>query len=700
MTPVFSLLSSRAAPARRALAAAALLACTLLLAGAGGAVSARAAVITLGPQLQYGVQGHATILEQFNVLPLNVLQYGGGPVLGANNTYAIYWDPAKLRPGDPGRPGKYHGDWQQLIDQFLGDVGAASGTLGNVFALTPQYPEANGTRAAYSSVFRGAAVDHDSYPSDGCTDPAPALNRNFACLTDQQVREELKAFLAANGLHAGMKTIFYVLTPPEVTICLDAGGAASGHCSDSTRKNPWNEESEAPEKASYSRSFCSYHSATATPSSEPLLYAVIPWVAGTYGALPSPSEQEPTNRDGSDCQDGTGLMQEPNQDGLAPDGTYDHALPDVIINQVAAQQFATVTDPLFSGWTEPLSGDEAPDQCRNWFEGPPVVQGSGTPDEHTGAGHFFNQSIDGHNYYLNTEYNQAAEYYAYPGLHCELHNNLVPSFTAPNAVNAGDVVGFNGAESDITLEQSADAIEGSQPQYRAIFAWNFGDGSPIVTGPAFSGPSSASPLYASVFHAYQYGGQYQVTLTVTDAAGNLAAVNQTITVVGPPPPSPPPGTGGSGENGQSSGGPGGSSQSGSPAAGESLPGPLARAAAVSRSLGQALRHGLAVSYSVNEQVAGQFEVLLDKHTAQHLKIGGPPAAGLPAGSAPALVIGRALVVTTKGGHSVLRIKFSKTTVARLHGIRRLTVTLRLIVRNAASQNPKSTTVISTVVLHR
>jgi hypothetical protein len=39
-------------------------------------------------------------------------------------------------------------------------------------------------------------------------------------------------------------------------------------------------------------------------------------------------------------------------------------------------------------------------------------------------------------------------------------------------------------------------------------------------------------------------------------------------------------------------------------------------------------------------------------------------------------------------------------VARLHGIRRLTVTLRLIVRNAASQNPKSTTVISTVVLHR
>ena len=41
-----------------------------------------------------------------------------------------------------------------------------------------------------------------------------------------------------------------------------------------------------------------------------------------------------------------------------------------------------------------------------------------------------------------------------------------------------------------------------------------------------------------------------------------------------------------------------------------LPGPVASAAVVSRSLSSALKKGLVISYSVNEQVAGQFQVLL------------------------------------------------------------------------------------------
>jgi PKD domain-containing protein len=671
------------------------------------ASSAQAQVVSVEGQ-QYGIQPHATLEDIFSFAPFSNLKYGGGPVMGTNATYAIYWDPAVQRVGDPGRPGKYHGDWQQLIDQFLYDIGANNGSLGNVFSLTPQYTEANGTRAAYSSTFRGPIVDRNEYPANGCTDPDEADNENFACFTDQQIRSELQNLIANNRLHAGLGTIFYVLTPPDVTICTDAGGI-TGHCSDSAKPNPWHVESLTPslkeeeEEASYKNSFCSYHSVTATATpSEPLLYAVIPWVAGTYGTGREIRPHEPP-KNGSDCQDGTGIEQQPNQVELAPDGAPDHGLPDLLINQIAAEQFATITDPTLNGWTEPLSGNEAPDQCRNWFEAPPVVQGSGSPDEHTGAGHYFNQTINGHSYYLNTEYNQSAQYYAYPGLRCELHNNFVPSFTAANPVNAGDIVGFNGAESDITLEQSAEPTPGAQSQYRATFSWNFGDGTPVVSGPGFSGPSASSPLYASVFHSYQYGGTYQATLTVTDAAGNVAAFSQTITVNGPPPPAP--GPGGPTPNGPPTGGPGTSSGSGSGSGsgsttGSVVPGPFATATAGNRSLSRALQKGLIINYSVNEQVAGHFEVLLDSATARRLGIQGRKAVGLPAGSPQSLIIGQAILVTTKGGHSSVRIKFSKRTSTRLRRVSKVTLLLRLVVRNAATQNPQSTTVLSPVVLHR
>jgi hypothetical protein len=689
----------------------------LLLAGLTAALfaltgAAQARVLPVEGQ-QYGVQAHATVLEP-TFDPFSSLQYGGGPVMGVNATYAIYWDPAVLRPGDPGRPGKYHGDWQRLINQFLYDVGANNGGLGNVFSLTPQYPEAKGTRAAYNSTLRGATVDRAMYPSDGCNDPAPGLNKNFACLTDQQVRNELRNFIATNNLHAGLGTVFFILTPPDVTICTDSGGPATGHCSDSSKEHPWTAMAEPPsagetaEESSYQRSFCSYHSFTSTASAEPLLYAVIPWGAGSYGAKFHPEllPNFPKQRDGSDCQDGTGIVQEPNQEELSPDGYSDHGLADVIVNQVAAELFATITDPTLNGWNEPLSGNEAPDQCRNWFEAPPVVQGSGSPDEHTEAGHYFNQTINGHSYYLNTEYNQAAQYYAYPGLRCELHNNFAPSFATPNPVNSGDVVGFDGAESDITLEQSADPTPGAQPQYRASFSWNFGDGTPVVSGPGYSGPNASEPLYASVFHSYQYGGTYQATLTVTDAAGNTAVASRYITVNGPPPPATgggpgggtpnetPPGTGATTGKGSGTGsnplqGPGGT-----------VPAPIATAAASSRSLSRALRQGLVVNYSVNEQVAGHFEVLLDSHTAARLGIKGRTAVGLPAGSPQSLIIGQAILVTTKGGHSSVRIKFSKRTSARLRRVRKVTLLLRLVVRNAATKSPQSTTVLSPVVLHR
>jgi hypothetical protein len=126
--------------------------------------------------------------------------------------------------------------------------------------------------------------------------------------------------------------------------------------------------------------------------------------------------------------------------------------------------------------------------------------------------------------------------------------------------------------------------------------------------------------------------------------------------------------------------------------------PIAAAAVISRSLKTVLHKGLVVRYSVNEQVAGHFEVLLDSATAKRLKIAGTPAVGLPVGTPPEVVIAKAILVTTKGGRSALRIQFSKRTASRLAHTHKIKLMLRLTVHNATPGSPVSTTVLSSFIL--
>ena len=79
----------------------------------------------------------------------------------------------------------------------------------------------------------------------------------------------------------------------------------------------------------------------------------------------------------------------------------------------------------------------------------------------------------------------------------------------------------------------------------------------------------------------------------------------------------------------------------------------------------ALKSGLVISYSVNEQVAGQFQVLLASSVAKRIGLHGPPAIGLAPGSAPSIVIGKAILITTKGGRNTVKIQFGKKTAAKL-----------------------------------
>jgi hypothetical protein len=720
-----------------------------LISGAVAVAPAGAVVTTVGPA-NVGLQppNEAFLLDgplKENALnafseepePFTFANASGNPVVHGSNVYAVYWDPTA----------RYHGDWHEVIDHFLQGASRESNALRSVFAVNNQYTDLTNAPAYSRMSFRGAYTDTTVYPISLCADPHPLQVYNphqtkpIACLTDAQLQTQLQAFIAANGLPRGMNTIYYLLTPPGVTVCLDSG-TATGHCSDFFHAEPeeeaTEEEIEAEEKLaaeSYEHSFCSYHSdanpgGLETGDANTLLYAVVPWTAGGLGdgQLAGPDRTQ-----NFFCQDGgfnpsskpielhaeteaeksPESIQEPNGQCPGPDGFCDTGLADLIVNQIAVEQQNTVTNPLLNAWRD-SNGKEATDECRNFFA---RAEGGSYPlNPDTGYGSLFNQSFAGGHYYLNAAFNLAALKLNYPGVPCLTGVALDPKFTSPETVTSGDVVGFDGMESNISLGAATKFAGVTQELNYATFTWNFGDGSPTVTGyapgawSACAAPSVA-PCAASVFHSYQYGGTYQVTLTATDVAGNTASVTNPITVAGPPPPAPESGSGpgpGPGSGSGSAGATGSTGSAGSTGAtgstgstgstGTVASNPVATAVIVSRSLKTAARKGLTVRYSVNEQVAGRFEVLLPRTVAKRLGITGAIAAGLPAGAPAQVVVAKAILITTKAGRSTVVIHFSKQTTGRLLRSHKLTFTLRLIVRNAASHNPASTTVVTAATL--
>jgi PKD domain len=567
------------------------------------------------------------------------LQYHGGPVITASNTYTIYWDPA----------GSYRNDWMTLIDRYFHDVGAASGQLGTVFSLDGQYTGPGGTRANYKSTWRGAYSDTETYPASGCGETS-----EVACISDAQIRTELKRFIAAEHLPVGVNVIYFLLTPPGVTVCTDSGG--SGNCSNNTSGGTPN-------------GICGYHSAIEPTSSSPIVYGVQPWIAGNAGHVLQqvPLVTEDTKPEVRDCQNGTALN-EPNQTGArSPFGDYETGLADVIINGLSIQQNNIVVDPLLNGWYQETTGAEQSDMCLRAFS--PAPEELPKVPATTHALNLVNETINSNHYYLQWGFSSVGVTSG-KGIVCWEGTELTPHFTAPNPVNPGDIVGFDANESGIALEANTTNLPANEPFTAPLYKWDFGDGTTI---------EGTNP---SAYHPYQRGGTYNVTLTVTDSGGNHGSVTSAITVTG----ESPSGAGGSATSSQpGSGGqpPAGGSGSG---AGHATKHPVATAAAVSHSLRSVLRGGLLVRYSVSEQVAGHVEVLLASSTARRLGLHGPLATGLARGTAPQIVIGKAILVTTKAGRSTVDIVFSKRTASRLARLHGVSLMLRLVVRNAENQS--------------
>jgi PKD repeat protein len=419
-----------------------------------------------------------------NIFSLNGnLDYHGGPVVHSVTPYLIVWDPGSTI--DP--------PTANLINRYFTDLAADSGGGANVFGVDRQFPDATGF-ADYAQTYSSAhkLLDTDSYPtldSTNCQRTSGFSN----CITDAQLRAEVKAFVDANGLPndgssaaselSDNAPLYFVLLPTSVNVCFGGSGTGPTTCSDNK--------------------FCAYHSSfTDSSNSTRLLYAALPtWLAFN---------------DAKGCQfDNNTAVQEPNA-----------TAGDVVVKYTSHEYSEAVTDPLGNAYWDSASGNEDGDNCNfygatanpNGGANPnaytPTLGGNATPVSPATYGTLFNQLVNGNEYYTQSEWSNG-------DVGCLLRpsaGTVTPSFTVPAGPNAVNTL----LNFDPSASTSTNALTSA--------SWDFGDGSHAFNA---SGHTVTSTL-AAVAHSYSSPGAYHVKLTLVDNRGNLQTLTQTVDVGSPP----------------------------------------------------------------------------------------------------------------------------------------------------------------------
>ncbi|MBV8217884.1 MAG: PKD domain-containing protein, partial [Solirubrobacterales bacterium] len=622
-------------------------------------------------------------------LPSEALCYRGGAVIHKNETFALTWD-------------QQRGYWSQTrgyMEQFLRDVAQSSGSLASPFAVTSQYNDGGG-RASNASIFGGGCIDYGAtggadceygsptgsghdFPASGCpvtgdSFVTPALvTMNNVCLTDAQLQTEVSTMVSQTGIlsrtQPGYTPLVTLLVPPRVKTCLDASGAlcavngnltppppnptsantttgtipagtyqvvvtyllsGGGESAPSSAgsvttvssnsqnssitipsppaapgANGWKAYVTQANGTTYTlqgssnllgndltldtlstggsappteMAYCSYHSQVNVNGTE-VAYVVQPWSAGT----------------GCD---------EPDAPPIPPYPTVEQMAVGVgqrLVSPLSQAEMAAITNPGLNGWAG-LDGTEIQDN-----EGCVPV------------GHQLDSVTLGSSsqnpYFLQRESNNAGmlEFDPVTYFGCAPQVDLIPEFVVPSAVDEGDVIQFDGSTTDSTLIVP-----------RANYQWNFGDGT-TATGP-------------SIVHSYGQGGNYNVTLTVTDRGGNTATIVQAVQVLGATgQPVPPPTSSTGGGGGGSGSGSGSGSGNGLTVHIQMLP----------QSLQAVLRNGIAVRVTANEPANGIATVTITRGSAKR--------AGIKIGHSPAVRIGLGTVSTITNGTVTLRLHLSQ-----------------------------------------
>lgn len=260
--------------------------------------------------------------------------YHGGPVMSSNTDYALYWDPT----GGATYPSGY----ELGLDRYFEDLTHDSGGNLNTDSVLTQYTgEAAGEFANYDVHFGGALSDTDPYPANGCS-AAPI------CLTDEQLRAELTAYVEAHALPMDLQHEYFLLTPPGIESCFEAAGRS---CSAGTNRP----------------GYCAYHSYVPVGKAV-VIYADDPYVNATN----CDTGEEHPNGNPSDATIGGGLAHEHSE---------------------------SVTDPELDAWYD-SKGNEVGDKCRTFKQASEFGEALGqAPD-----GSNYNQVIDGDLYWYQQEW--------------------------------------------------------------------------------------------------------------------------------------------------------------------------------------------------------------------------------------------------------------------------------------------------------
>ncbi|MCU1397802.1 MAG: hypothetical protein JWN62_911 [Acidimicrobiales bacterium] len=271
------------------------------------------------------------------------LIYSGGQVMDTTGDSGMTITPIYWIPSDWATP--FPDDYQTIINQYITDIAADSGTNNNVYSINAEYYQTNSdgtqTNIAYKITAGTPIIDTEPFPANGCE----LANDQYAgCITDDQIRTELTRVTAAEGVTTNLANIYPIFFPPGMeTQDLDGSNSDSA--------------------------FCGYHRAFGDPGSEIV-----------YG-------NEPFEASGCDAAQG------PNGDVIADGavGTLSHEINEAL------------TDPTDTTAWNDSSGHEIGDICSGDYGTALGSTDSANPDSTQ-----YNQVINGHFYYTQTEFSNLA----------------------------------------------------------------------------------------------------------------------------------------------------------------------------------------------------------------------------------------------------------------------------------------------------